>query len=110
MLIGVLAGTLSTVGYAVIAPKVERLINGTDTCGVHNLHGMPGILGGLAGVLFVENIGIQLGGILVTLIVGFSFGKLSGLIIRLLAQKEIPFSDEDEFIVEHKLAFNINRQ
>jgi len=48
MLIGVLAGTLSTYGYAVIAPKVERLIKGTDTCGVHNLHGMPGILGGLA--------------------------------------------------------------
>lgn len=107
MLIGVLAGTLSTYGYAVIAPKVERLIKGTDTCGVHNLHGMPGILGGLAGVFFAGNIGIQLGGILVTLIVGFSFGKLSGLIIRLLAQKEVPFSDADEFVVEKEPAYNI---
>lgn len=101
MLIGILAGTLSTFGYAVIAPKVERLIKGTDTCGVHNLHGMPGILGGLTGVFFSGNIGIQLGGIVITLIVGFSFGKVSGLIIRLMDQKEVPFSDEDEFIVEH---------
>ncbi|MBK5247751.1 MAG: hypothetical protein JJE49_10870, partial [Peptostreptococcaceae bacterium] len=53
------------------------------------------------------NIGIQLGGILITLIIGFSFGKLSGLIIRLLAQKEVPFSDADEFIVEKEPAFNI---
>jgi ammonium transporter Rh len=106
MLIGVLAGTLSTFGYAVIAPKVERLIKGTDTCGVHNLHGMPGILGGLTGVFFAGNAGIQLGGILITLIIGFSFGKLSGLILRLLAQKEVPFSDADEFIVEeHEIPF-----
>src|SRR5665648_455029 len=106
MLIGVLAGTLSTFGYAVIAPKVERLIKGTDTCGVHNLHGMPGILGGLTGVFFAGNITIQLGGILITLIIGFGFGKVSGLIIRLMDQKEVPFSDEDEFIVENEPAFN----
>jgi len=107
MLIGVLAGTLSTFGYVLIAPKVEQLIKGTDTCGVHNLHGMPGILGGLTGVFFAGNIGIQLGGILITLLIGFSFGKLSGLILRLFAQKEVPFSDADEFIVEvhHALPF-----
>ncbi|HZK86806.1 MAG TPA: ammonium transporter, partial [Syntrophomonas sp.] len=51
MLIGIVAGALSTIGYAIIAPKVERFIKGTDTCGVHNLHGMPGIFGGLTGML-----------------------------------------------------------
>ncbi len=107
MLIGVLAGTLSTFGYAVIAPKIEKLIKGTDTCGVHNLHGMPGILGGLAGVFFSGNIGIQLGGILITLIIGFSFGKTSGLMMRLMEQKTVPFSDEDEFIVESEPAINL---
>lgn len=101
MMIGILAGTVSTFGYAVIAPKVERLIKGTDTCGVHNLHGMPGILGGLTGVFFSQNIGIQLSGILITLVIGFAFGKISGIIIRVMDQKEVPYSDEDEFIVDH---------
>ncbi len=103
MLIGIVAGSVSTYGYAVIAPKVEKLIKGTDTCGVHNLHGMPGILGGLTGVFFAGNAGIQLGGIAVSIIIAFVFGRVSGVIIRLLGQKEVPFSDEDEFILEHTI-------
>jgi len=50
VLIGVAAGAVSTIGYTIIAPKVEKLIRGTDTCGVHNLHGMPGVLGGIFGI------------------------------------------------------------
>jgi ammonium transporter Rh len=101
ILIGLVAGTLSTVGYAIIAPKVEKLIKGTDTCGVHNLHGMPGVLGGLAGMFFANSPGVQFGGILLTVVLAFIMGKIAGTIIRLLGQKEIPYSDEDEFITEH---------
>ncbi len=101
MLIGIAAGMLSTAGYAVIAPRLEKLIKGTDTCGVHNLHGMPGILGGLAGVFFAASPGVQLGGIIVTVIIAFAIGKISGSIIRLLGQKQVPYGDEDEFILEH---------
>jgi ammonium transporter Rh len=101
ILIGLVAGTLSTVGYAIIAPKVEKLIKGTDTCGVHNLHGMPGVLGGLAGMFFANSPGIQFGGILLTVVLAFIMGKIAGVIIRLLGQKEIPYSDEDEFLTEH---------
>ncbi|XP_076788797.1 ammonium transporter Rh type B isoform X2 [Arvicanthis niloticus] len=38
---GFLAGTVSTLGYKFF----------TDTCGVHNLHGMPGLLGAILGVV-----------------------------------------------------------
>lgn len=97
IIIGIAAGTVSTVGYAYIAPKVEKLIRGTDTCGVHNLHGLPGLLGGIVGVFVAGSVGTQIGGILTTVIIAFVLGKVAGIIIRLIGQKEIPYSDEDEF-------------
>ncbi|CAK0782997.1 hypothetical protein CVIRNUC_006192 [Coccomyxa viridis] len=49
--VGVAAGLLSTLGYAYIMPCLEAKIGLKDTCGVHNLHGMPGVLGGLVAAI-----------------------------------------------------------
>lgn len=51
LLIGLLAGWLSVVGYVYISPWLERKIGLHDTCGIHNLHGMPGILGAVGGAI-----------------------------------------------------------
>ncbi|KAK2507582.1 hypothetical protein MC885_021493 [Smutsia gigantea] len=48
---GFLAGTVSTLGYKFFTPVLESKFKVQDTCGVHNLHGMPGVLGALLGVL-----------------------------------------------------------
>ncbi|XP_054512507.1 ammonium transporter Rh type B isoform X3 [Pan troglodytes] len=48
---GFLAGTVSTLGYKFFRPILESKFKVQDTCGVHNLHGMPGVLGALLGVL-----------------------------------------------------------
>ncbi|XP_053460508.1 ammonium transporter Rh type B isoform X2 [Nycticebus coucang] len=48
---GFLAGTVSTLGYKFFTPILESKFKVQDTCGVHNLHGMPGILGALLGAL-----------------------------------------------------------
>lgn len=48
LLIGLIAGTLSVWGYQYLQTKLQTKFDVYDTCGVNNLHGMPGILGGLA--------------------------------------------------------------
>ncbi len=49
--VGVAAGVLSTLGYAYIMPFLEAKIGLRDTCGVHNLHGMPGAAPAYSGAL-----------------------------------------------------------
>ncbi|XP_027758042.1 ammonium transporter Rh type A isoform X1 [Empidonax traillii] len=51
MCIGVLAGVVSVLGFHFLSPLLESKLNIQDTCGVHNLHGLPGILGGIAGII-----------------------------------------------------------
>jgi len=53
MWVGFIAGTLSAVGFEKISPYLADKINLQDTCGVGSLHGMPGLMGGIAGVFAV---------------------------------------------------------
>lgn len=51
ILVGILAGTISTLGFAFLTPLLKSRFGLADTCGVHNLHGMPGIVGGIVGAV-----------------------------------------------------------
>ena len=61
MLAGFIAGAISSLGYAYIGPFLSRKINLHDTCGVHSLHGMPGVIGAIVSAIVasrgVENFG-----------------------------------------------------
>jgi len=59
LLIGVLGGVLSVLGYTKIQPKIERHLRVHDTCGVNNLHGMPAILAGVASAIIIAYSGDQ---------------------------------------------------
>jgi ammonium transporter Rh len=50
MIIGSAAGVLSTVGFGKIKPVLQKF-KAHDTCGVNNLHGMPGLLAGIIGII-----------------------------------------------------------
>ncbi|NXF20558.1 RHAG protein, partial [Rhodinocichla rosea] len=51
MFIGVIAGIVSVLGFQFLTPVMASKLRIQDTCGVHNLHGLPGILGGIAGII-----------------------------------------------------------
>ncbi|CAF1045088.1 unnamed protein product [Adineta steineri] len=52
MTIGTLAGMISVLGFHFLLPKLQR-IRIHDTCGVNNLHGMPGLMAGITGIILV---------------------------------------------------------
>uniref|UniRef100_A0A8C8S2Q3 Ammonium transporter Rh type A n=1 Tax=Pelusios castaneus TaxID=367368 RepID=A0A8C8S2Q3_9SAUR len=51
MLIGSVAGLVSVIGFKFLTPFFSSKLKIQDTCGVHNLHGLPGLLGGLASII-----------------------------------------------------------
>ena len=99
ILIGVLAGTLSTIGFAVIQPRLQGRLKAVDTCGVTNLHGFPGLMGGVAAMVVVAGIALQTQalGIAVTLVVALLAGLLAGKILSALGRKEKPYEDSEDF-------------
>merc|ERR1719410_2927014 len=50
IIIGLVGGCLSVSGYVMLTPRLNKL-GIYDVCGINNLHGMPGILGGVAGAI-----------------------------------------------------------
>ena len=97
--IGILAGIVSTFGFAVIQSRLTDMTKKVDTCGVLYLHGFPGLLGGIA-ALFVAagiNVGAQLSGILITVVIAAGSGLISGKVIAVLGRRSEPYQDDEEF-------------
>eukprot|EP00494_Astrolonche_serrata_P031739 UN32008 len=124
ILVGLIAGFVSTFGYVKITPRLNRWVY--DVCGVHNLHGMPGIMGGIAGAIsaatatkdqYGENIeeifharshrtaseqgAFQAAALGCTLLFAIGGGLISGFIVLRIddTSKENKFSDIDEWNV-----------
>ncbi|XP_005802302.1 ammonium transporter Rh type C [Xiphophorus maculatus] len=112
LIVGFCCGVISTLGYIYISPFLEKYMKVQDTCGVHNLHAMPGVIGGIVGAITAaaasESVygheglvntfdfegafekmepttqgGHQAGGLCVALIFGIGGGMIVGAILRL---------------------------
>jgi len=53
LIIGFTAGVISTLGFHYLTPKLESLVGLYDTCGINNLHGIPGVFGGLVSAIII---------------------------------------------------------
>ncbi|XP_012638694.1 ammonium transporter Rh type C isoform X2 [Microcebus murinus] len=51
LIVGFFCGIFSTLGFVYLTPFLESRLQIQDTCGIHNLHGIPGILGGIVGAV-----------------------------------------------------------
>jgi ammonium transporter Rh len=96
--IGALAGALCVVGYVFVQPALLARFKIVDTCGVHNLHGMPGLLGGLIAILAVPGIAAaQLIGIAVTLSLAIVCGLVAGAVIKATGTTSRAYDDAEGF-------------
>ncbi|KAL4624294.1 ammonium transporter Rh type C isoform X1 [Arapaima gigas] len=112
LIVGFCCGIISTFGYIYATPLLEKYLKIQDTCGIHNLHAVPGVIGGVVGAITAaaatpavygeEGLihvfeftgtfqnrtpsiqgGYQAAGLCVALIFGIGGGILVGLILRL---------------------------
>ena len=124
LLIGCIAGIVSTVGFHWFSPILNKG-HVVDTCGVMNLHGIPGIIGGVAGGISastagsgvygdrIESIfpamgtngrsaadqaGFQFACLLTSLVLSTLGGSLAGLILSFFNGPE-KYDDDQEFLV-----------
>lgn len=100
VIIGSLAGAVSTIGYQLVHEKVLNVLKIHDTCGVHNLHGMPGIMGALFSMLFGciitktggvpdgFSVAAQAGTLGVTLLMAIVGGLITGFIMKAICKDE----------------------
>ncbi|NXT04322.1 RHBG protein, partial [Prunella fulvescens] len=51
LIAGFLVGLISPLGFRFFTPVLHSRLKIQDTCGVHNTHGLPGVLGALLGTL-----------------------------------------------------------
>lgn len=99
MVIGAIAGIISTVGFALLQSKFQNILRIVDTCGVSNLHGLPGLFGGLAAIVVVNGIDIsaQLKGILITILIAIIGGLFAGKLVSFFGKPTVIYDDISEF-------------
>lgn len=99
-IIGLLAGAISTIGFAVVQRRMQKGLKLIDTCGVSNLHGLPGLFGGLVALFIVGSIDAvsQLAGIGITILVAITGGLITGKLLALFGRRVEAYQDAEEFM------------
>lgn len=120
VLVGMSAGVISTLGFQYLSPFLEQKLKLGDTCGVHNLHGIPGVFAGLVAgfAAFGQSesflahnpntqIVYQIYSLLVTLGIAIGGGLLMGFIVSTLNFTKSPELASDEFFDDSPFWFHV---
>lgn len=126
ILVGIVAAIVSVLGYQYLTPFLASRLGIHDTCGVHNLHGMPAVIAALGSVIAAavatkENYqdslktvfneakefsagnqaGYQLAALAVTLVFAIVGGAITGFIMRIpiWGQQQELFEDAEAWLL-----------
>jgi ammonium transporter Rh len=119
--IGLIAGVVSTLGFKFLSPLLREYCFLHDTCGVHNLHALPGVIGGLACLIatgvarYKQNLygsqfyklipqgakqpGFQLAAMLITICLAVIPGAITGILLRWFFPPNEPFTDTEYWCI-----------
>jgi ammonium transporter Rh len=112
VLVGIIAGSVSCFGFNVIQPYLEEHFDLHDSCGIHNLHGMPSVLGGLISVIIAIRQGsdqydplyaadqwsFQLQALLFTLCCAIVSGACAGVVVKSIESVDIQNNPNAKFL------------
>lgn len=99
-IIGLVGGAASTLSFVYLNDRLGKATGVLDSMGVHNLHGIPGIVGGLAPLLVVGAGGAQILAVGGTLVLALVTGAVTGLILRLFKRPAVMLDDAESFPVD----------
>lgn len=103
-IIGLVAGAVSTLSFLFLDGWLRDKTGVWDTMGVHNLHGVPGIVGGLVPIILGFAGGSQATAVVGTLVIGLVLGVIVGLILRLFPKPTLMLDDAEAFPAEEMRA------
>src|SRR5699024_155707 len=96
-IIGLVGGAASTFSFVFLDGWLRSKTGVWDTMGVHNLHGVPGIVGGLAPIVLGFAGGAQAIAVVGTLVIGLVLGLIVGLILRVMPKPTKMLDDAEAF-------------
>ena len=102
--IGAIGGVVSTLSFLYLNDWLIRKTGVLDTMGVHNLHGTPGVFGGLAAIVVAGAPIAQLGAVVGTFVIAMITGLITGLILRVFPRPAMMLDDAEALDIEETRA------
>lgn len=96
-IIGFLAGIISTLCFYFLHDWLNKTTGVLDTMGVHNLHGVPGIFGGLVAMVVAGAPLAQLWAIIGAVLIALVTGAITGMILKLFKEPSHMLDDAEAF-------------
>ena len=105
VLIGIISGICCSLAVERIQLAIENAIGLHDTCGIHNLHGIPGVLGSLFSMIYFgytgdHSVTNQVYGLFCTVGLAAVTGALFGVFLKLTRHTVKGFYLDEDYWVE----------